>query len=84
MLPTLTEDAEAASVSAMSATGLTVVLTLDVLFAGTGSASFAVTLAVFVTVPSVTAFTVMVTVAFAPFVRGLMVQEIGAVPVQPN
>lgn len=57
------------SVKARSAEALTVVLTVAVLFPGTGSVSLAATLAVFVSVPAAVGLTTIVTVALAVFAR---------------
>ena len=55
------------SVKARSADATTGVLTVAVLFVGTGSVSFAATLAVFVSVPAAVGLTTIVTVALAVF-----------------
>jgi len=69
------------SVKARSADAVTVVLTVAVLFPGTGSVSLAAMLAVFVTVPAAVGMTTIVTVALAAFAKVPRLQLTAAVQV---
>jgi hypothetical protein len=61
--------------------GMTVVLIVVALFAGSGSNSAAVTLAALVIIPGVVGVTTMVTATVPPLARSPMAQVMGLVPV---